>query len=1088
MLTRQRILGLMMVLLLSAVILSAALSSPSIGEMTTEAAGPIGAGAGLTTLLQGQILAPSSPNLLDTTPSKPEFAARSNLSLALGGNIAFHSDRSGGLDVYAQNSDGSEEAVPLVASSGQDVTPVWSPDGTQLLFASDRDGDYDIYLRNAAGEEINLTRDTAADAHPAWSPTGERIIFTSNRGGTFFQIFTMNLDGGDVQQVGVVEGNNAVHPRYSPDGSRIAYTRASVTEPLCQWNWDVWVMEADGSNQRRVTNRLCADLYPNWSPDGSEIVYTSCDNCIDFDLYSVNPDTGTERQITSRLWENEWGAVFAPAGDYFAFNSDHDGNTEIYVAPAAGQTAFNLTQNSASDLVGSWADQAIPETYSISGRVHNDAGKPIPAITISDDKGHTTLTGMQGDYTLSGLAGGKYTVTPSKLGYSFVPETLTVNVPPSATGQNFAGTAITTAITQPILLVHGWQVKGDWQPAEVPTPWKENVTTTFGEMPKWLTEAGYDVWIAHLDTGIFGTPVAEENARWLDKQVAYVKRERDVDVILIGHSMGGLVSRACVAQFQDCRENVAAIYTLGSPHGGSNSILFLKTLGLLASRQTSFVTRLFCAYHDLLCQISAENMALSFNPNNPNLSSVEYHFIGGDKTPSPIGSLVNILDGPNDGVIGASSAVGWYFPTNVGIPGSAPGRYWTSEIHSAGRLLGYPSYVEREDGDKTESFLCIDSLLKADNQWVPGAQCRQASLRTNQTMGTGKIMLTDVTSSLSGRLESRQTVSRTLPVDTSGQSLFYLSWFTGTFAFTLTQPSGQVITPEYAALHSDEVNYVAGAGDSSILPAATYAFTTTLPGTYTLNISAGEADSNYVAFVAMEAGRTFTVTANAYLFQPRTTAVLTGTLRGNSGGIDGAHIEAQLVRADGLTETLKLVGLGGGLYKAAYVVPDVPGYLQAVITANGDDNGTPFVRQEDKLLAVAPHSARLTGRYRDEPRDDDRDGFNDTLALDVGVAVTQVGTYTLSADLTADGQTISHAAHYAVLGAGTQTVTLHFDGWDIRRSRFDGPFTFSQVRLVDLSVGGIPAESADNVWTTDAYDWRDFGFDSLYLPLLLRNR
>ncbi len=1075
------------VMLLVITLSATTLSHGNAGQPEIRFADSTPSDGGLSALLQSRVIAIASLSESDTAPFASQFPARANAPLALTGNVAFHTDRAGTLDVYAQDADGSTAAVPLVASLGADFTPVWSPDGTQIVFVSDRDGDSEIFIRNAGGEEIQLTHNTADDAHPSWSPSGDHILFTSNAGGEFFQIFTMNPDGSDVQQIGTVPGNNAMHPRYSPDESRIAFMRASITEPLCQWNWDVWVMDADGENQQRATGRLNADLYPNWTPDGTEIVYASCDNWLDFDLYAVNPDTGTERQITSWLLDNEWGAVYSPAGDYLAFNTDVDGNTEIYVAPVAGGTASNLTQNSADDLVSSWAAQATPEIWSISGHVRDDASKPIPGVTISDDKGHTMLTSIEGEYTLGGLAAATYTLTPSKIGYQFVPDTLTVSVPPSATDQGFTGFATMTPISQPVILVHGWQVKGIWSHAVTPTLWNESIDTTFGEMPEWLTAAGYEVWVAHLDTGILGTPVAEENARWLDKQVAYVKGERDPDVILIGHSMGGLVSRACVGQFADCRENVAAIYTLGSPHGGSNSIFLLKTLGLLVSDTTGSITRFVCDYHDLLCQISVENMALIFNPNNPNLNSIAYHFIGGDKTPSWVGALVKILDGPNDGAIGASSAVGWYYPTNIGIPGSAPGRYWTSETHSAGWPLGYPSYVKREDGGKTESFLCIESLLDTNNQWAPGAQCRQASLGANQVTATDEPALTDVTASLSGYLESGQTVSHTLAVDTGGHSLFYLSWFTGTFSFTLTQPGGQVITPEYAGLYPEKVAYTSGAGDSTILPAAVYGFTTTLPGDYTLNIGAGEADSSYVTFAAMETDRTFVVTTNAYLYQPGDTAILTGTLQGPSGGIDGANVQAQLIRADDLTATLELVGLGGGVYRATYVVPGAPGYLQAVVAAGGDDGGMPFTRQVDKLLAVAPHSAQLAASYRDWSEDKDGDGFHDTLALDVDVDVTQVGTYTLSADLVTEGQTVAHAGQYINLTLGTRTVTLRFDGWDIRRSRLSGPYTVTNVYLVDVGAGGIPAQIAEDVWTVAAYDWRDFGFDNQYLPLVLKN-
>ena len=142
----------------------------------------------------------------------------------------------------------------------------------------------------------------------------------------------------------------------------------------------------------------------------------------------------------------------------------------------------------------------------------------------------------------------------------------------------------------------------------------------------------------------------------------------------------------------------------------------------------------------------------------------------------------------------------------------------------------------------------------------------------------------------------------------------------------------------------------------------------------------------------------------------------------------------------------------------------------------------------DELLAIAPHSAQLAGTYADRAEDGDSDGLDDTLALDVGLAATQVGTYTLSADLVTSGQTVAHAVDYTVLADGVQTVTLRFDGGDIYRSQVSGPYTVTHLYLVDLDAGGIPAEMADDAYTTAAYDYWRFGSSTrLYLPLILKN-
>lgn len=327
----------------------------------------------------------------DSERDQTDFPSRSDASPAQTGTIAFESDRNGNYDIFAQQVGATGGATPLVVGSDADVTPEWSPDGTKILYASDRDGDYDIYVRTLGGQEQKLTNNTADDAHPAWSPAGDRIIFTSDRGGDYFQIYTMRANGSDVRQVGAIPNNHAMHPRYSPNGNRVVFMRASAPLPACQWNWDVWTMDTNGGNQQRVTNNLGADLYPRWLPDGSQIVYASCRNFLDFDLYTVNPVTGAERRLTSWFLANEWAASYAPDGQHLAFSTDYDGNTEIYTMPAVGGAASNLTRHSADDLAPSWKPTAggiitptpAPTMTPTATRTPTPSATPTPLTDLS---------------------------------------------------------------------------------------------------------------------------------------------------------------------------------------------------------------------------------------------------------------------------------------------------------------------------------------------------------------------------------------------------------------------------------------------------------------------------------------------------------------------------------------------------------------------------------------------------------------------------------------------------------------------------------------------------------------------------------
>jgi len=353
--------------------------------------------------------------------------------------------------------------------------------------------------------------------------------------------------------------------------------RASITEPICEWNWDVWVMDADGGNQRRVTTLWGADLYPTWTPEGTAIVYASCRDFTDFDLYAVNPDTGAETWLTAWAYSNEWGATYSPDAEHIAFNSDSDGNTEIYIGPAAGGTVFNFTQNSADDLAASWRSQEAATTYSVSGYVRANSGNPISGVIISAGVGHSASTDVSGHYTIAGLITGTYTLTPSKAGWTFIPAIRTVSVPPNATGWDFTGERWDAK--RPVVLLPGMGASANWPcflweiGCNNPDLWgwvPVRAQGYYRPLIEQLAAAGYTEGNHYLSVLFYDwrKPIAD-NVVTLKIRIDELQAETGATAVdLIGHSMGGLVARAYV-QDSTYGDDVAYLITLGSPHQGA---------------------------------------------------------------------------------------------------------------------------------------------------------------------------------------------------------------------------------------------------------------------------------------------------------------------------------------------------------------------------------------------------------------------------------------------------------------------------------------------------------------------------------------
>ncbi len=188
-----------------------------------------------------------------------------------GQKIVFMSNRGGsppgsdGYDLYVMNADGSN-LRQLTRAHGWNATPAWSPDGEHIAFTSDQDGkDSGIWL--IAPDGTGPRRLSDHGARPSWSPDGKKIAFMANG------ICVMDADGTNIQHLTHDDEHHA-RPAWSPDGERIAFmSNRDGGRPDIDAEYEIYVMDADGTNIQRLTHRPGTDGHPDWSPDGSEIVF-----------------------------------------------------------------------------------------------------------------------------------------------------------------------------------------------------------------------------------------------------------------------------------------------------------------------------------------------------------------------------------------------------------------------------------------------------------------------------------------------------------------------------------------------------------------------------------------------------------------------------------------------------------------------------------------------------------------------------------------------------------------------------------------------------------------------------------------------
>jgi Tol biopolymer transport system component len=206
----------------------------------------------------------------------------------------------------------------------------------RIAFDSVRSGGGDVFLMNADGSgPVDLTNNPAIDFQSAFSPDGSKIAFT--RGSTG-EVFSMNADGSGQANL----SNNLAtdgQASFSPDGSKIVF--ASNRDG----NNDIWVMNADGSNQTKLTNDADNESQPSFSPDGSKIVFQN-DGTADIVVMNAN---GSNPVALVTDPANDREPTWSPDGTKIAFRTNRDGNDEIYVMNANGTSPTNLTSNPAID-------------------------------------------------------------------------------------------------------------------------------------------------------------------------------------------------------------------------------------------------------------------------------------------------------------------------------------------------------------------------------------------------------------------------------------------------------------------------------------------------------------------------------------------------------------------------------------------------------------------------------------------------------------------------------------------------------------------------------------------------------------------
>jgi Tol biopolymer transport system component len=239
-------------------------------------------------------------------------------------------------DIWVMNANGSHRRQ-VTHAGGDNFDPSLAPDGRRLVFRTSR-GTYSpdvsntgvqgIFVINTDGSGEREIQPARGGLFPDWSPDGRRIAMSTVHVDRSETIVTMKPDGSDVRDTGIDGGECS---EWSPDSSRIAY----CFQPG-NGDFNVWVMNADGSHRRQLTGGPGRDYPTAWSPDGQRIAFSS-ERAGNIDVYVMDADGSRKTQLTTGptteapvVWLPDGRIVYTSyppnATDPSWFLMDSDGN------------------------------------------------------------------------------------------------------------------------------------------------------------------------------------------------------------------------------------------------------------------------------------------------------------------------------------------------------------------------------------------------------------------------------------------------------------------------------------------------------------------------------------------------------------------------------------------------------------------------------------------------------------------------------------------------------------------------------------------------------------------------------------------
>jgi TolB protein len=245
--------------------------------------------------------------------------------------------------LYVVDSDGADDATLGDAASA--LSPAWHPNGRRIAYYGlGPTGSRIALLDLTTGRSRALVARSGLNITPTFSPDGNTIVFASGED-EGVDLYAVGGEGGAVRRITVGRGTDNVSPSFSPDGHRIAFTSGRSGHP------EVYIMDADGTGAELLTPYAFGDQYyrsnPDWSPDGRTVAFQS-QLAGQFQIMTIGLRDRAVKQHTSESTNED--PSWAPDGRHIVFTSSRSGVKQLWVLDTESGRVRQLTRGGGARL------------------------------------------------------------------------------------------------------------------------------------------------------------------------------------------------------------------------------------------------------------------------------------------------------------------------------------------------------------------------------------------------------------------------------------------------------------------------------------------------------------------------------------------------------------------------------------------------------------------------------------------------------------------------------------------------------------------------------------------------------------------